>query len=249
MAGRRPKQRIDYFSLEVDYYADPKFVRLRTEFGIKGEICAIRVLCAIYREGYFIQCSDDLLYMIADDTKLPFQFIREAVAGMVRCGLFDKQIYDDHRVLTSTGIQRRWSIAKSRSTKVDTSLYWLLEDDDTSINVYKNNKDVYTNEEKEDTNTTIKSNQITSHDLNRIDLLSSSKGDALSLYVKNFGAAGKGTLARMIDFYGEDIVFQAVDKSIGKAKSVPIKYVNNVCIQICNGEKAFDLKWQTRNGE
>jgi hypothetical protein len=249
MAGRRPKQRIDYFSLEVDYYADPKFVRLRTEFGIKGEICAIRVLCAIYREGYFIQCSDDLLYMIADDTKLPFQFIREAVAGMVRCGIFDRKLFDDHRVLTSTGIQRRWAIAKSRSTKVDTSQYWLLYDDDESIDVNKNNKDAYINEEKEDINTTIKSNHIISHDLKRKDLSGSRGERAAALYLKNFGPAGPGALEEMIDFYGDDIVFQAVDRSIGKARTAPIVYVNRVCTQICNGEKEYKLNWQARNGE
>jgi hypothetical protein len=187
--------------------------------------------------------------MIADDTKLSFQFIREAVDGMIRCGIFDKQIYDEHHVLTSTGIQRRWSIAKSRSTKVDNSLYWLLEDDDISINAGKNNKDVYINEENVHTNTTIKSNQIKSHDLNRIDLLSSRGERAVALYLKNFGPAGQGALEEMIGFYGDDIVFQAVDKSIGKAKSVPIKYVNNVCMQLCNGEKEYKLNWQTRNGE
>ncbi len=242
MAGRLPKQRIDYFSLDVDYYADPKFVRLRTELGIKGEICAIRVLCAIYREGYFIQCSDNFLYMIADDTKLTYQFIKEVVTGMVRCGLFDKAIFDKYEVLTSVGIQRRWLHAKARSKKMDTSQYWLLNE-----SVCKNSINAYINEEIEDNNQHIISNHITSQDLNRIDIISSRSERAVTLYVDNFGMTGKGILEEMIAFYGEDLVFEAVNKSIGKAKTVPIKYVNEVCMQLSNHKKEYKLKWSTRN--
>lgn len=242
MAGRLPKQRIDYFSLEVDYYADPKFVRLRTEFGIKGEICAIRVLCAIYREGYYIQCSEDLLYGLADDTKLTYQFIKEVVTGMVRCGLFDKAIFENDQVLTSAGIQRRWFHAKARSKKVDTSQFWLLDN-----NVCKNDINAYINEEIEYNNQHIISNHIISHDLNRIDIISSRSERAVSLYVDNFGVTGKGILEEMIEFYGPDLVFEAVNKSIGKAKTVPIKYVNEVCMQLCNYKKEYKLKWSTKN--
>lgn len=242
MAGRLPKQRIDYFSLEVDYYTDPKFVRLRTEFGIKGEICALRVLCAIYREGYYIRCSDDLLYMIADDTKFTYQFIKEVVAGMVCCGLFDKAVYDKYEVLTSAGIQRRWLHAKARAKGADASQYWLL---DTAV--CKNSNDAYINEGNACSNQQIISNQIISHGLNRIDSVSSRRERAVSLYVDNFGVTGKGNLEEMIDFYGEDLVFEAVNKSIGKAKSVPIKYVNEVCMQLCGYKKEYKLNWSTRN--
>ena len=241
MAGRLPKQRIDYFSLDVDYYADPKFVRLRTEFGIKGEICAIRVLCAIYREGYYIQCSDNFLYMIADDTKFTYQFIKEVVTGMARCGLFDKDLFDTDEVLTSAGIQRRWLHAKERARKLETSKYWLLD-----IIVYKNKESVYIHEENEDKNS---ANQIKSNDMNRIDLLSSRRERAATLFKKHFGDQGIGYLEEMIEFYGTDIVFEAVNKSIGKAHSVPIKYINQICAQSCNYAKEYKLDWKTRNGE
>jgi predicted phage replisome organizer len=74
------------------------------------------------------------------------------------------------------------------------------------------------------------------------DIVSSSRADAaLSSYRENFGAAGSMQLKEMIQFYGEDVVFKAVDMSIGRANKTPIRYVNEVCCQLTSYKKEYKL--------
>ena len=57
----RPKKTgLDYFPFDVDFFNDEKIEAISGEFGIKGEIVAIKLLAAIYRNGYFIEWSEML---------------------------------------------------------------------------------------------------------------------------------------------------------------------------------------------
>lgn len=56
--ARPNKMGLDYFPFDVDFFNDEKIVAISGEFGIKGEIVVIKLLCAIYRNGYFILWND-----------------------------------------------------------------------------------------------------------------------------------------------------------------------------------------------
>ena len=58
--GRPLKRGLDYFSFDVDFFDDEKIMAISREFGIKGEITAVKLLCAIYRNGYFALWNDAL---------------------------------------------------------------------------------------------------------------------------------------------------------------------------------------------
>ena len=51
---------LKYFSFDVDFFTDEKIEAISGEFGIKGEIAAIKLLCAVYRNGYFIEWNEML---------------------------------------------------------------------------------------------------------------------------------------------------------------------------------------------
>ena len=51
--ARQTKEGLKYFSFDVDFFDDEKIGAISGEFGIKGEITAIKLLCAVYRNGYF----------------------------------------------------------------------------------------------------------------------------------------------------------------------------------------------------
>ena len=56
--ARPQKHGLDYFPFDCDFFDDEKIVAINGQFGIKGEIAAVKLLCAIYRNGYFIKWCD-----------------------------------------------------------------------------------------------------------------------------------------------------------------------------------------------
>ena len=65
--ARPNKMGLDYFPFDVDFFNDEKIVAISGEFGIKGEIVVIKLLCAIYRNGYFILWNDLLKFKLLRD--------------------------------------------------------------------------------------------------------------------------------------------------------------------------------------
>lgn len=56
--ARPAKEGLDYFPLDVGIFEDEKIEAIAGEFGIKGELAVIKLLCAIYKKGYFILWDD-----------------------------------------------------------------------------------------------------------------------------------------------------------------------------------------------
>ncbi|MFV0537079.1 MAG: DUF4373 domain-containing protein, partial [Dysgonomonas sp.] len=81
MAGRPTKQGLEYFPLDVDFFNDEKVEFVSARFGVKGEIISIRLLCKIYRNGYYTAWDEDestLLAKRAGDGITP-SLVREIV--------------------------------------------------------------------------------------------------------------------------------------------------------------------------
>lgn len=118
--GRPRKTGLDYFPFDIDFFDDEKIIAISGEFGIKGEITVIRLLCAIYRNGYYIKWDDLLKFKLAKSCPgLSAELVESIVYRLVRWGFFDKSLFDSVKVLTSRGIQRRYFEAAKRRLKVD----------------------------------------------------------------------------------------------------------------------------------
>lgn len=106
----RPEEKgLKYYPFDVDFFNDEKIEAISGEFGIKGEIVAVRLLCAIYRNGYFIEWSD--LYKMKFLRNLPgisSDLLDTIILRLVKWGFFDKDLFNSAKVLTSRGIQRRY---------------------------------------------------------------------------------------------------------------------------------------------
>lgn len=124
--ARPIKEGLDYFPLDVDFHSDEKIEIISGEFGVKGEAIAIRLLCAIYRQGYFIKWSEALKYKLAKQTSLSPNLIQEVVTRLVKWSFFDPTLFNSSAVLTSRGIQKRYQqITKKR--KIEAQDYWILD--------------------------------------------------------------------------------------------------------------------------
>lgn len=113
--ARPKKQGLDYFPFDTDFFEDDKIVPVTGEFGLKGEIVAIKLLCAIYRNGYFIEWSERTrLKFLRDLPGISADLLKMIVARLVQWGLFDEALFHSAQVLTSKGIQRRYFAITNR---------------------------------------------------------------------------------------------------------------------------------------
>lgn len=104
--ARPNKMGLDYFPFDVDFFNDEKIVAISGEFGIKGEIVVIKLLCAIYRNGYFILWNDLLKFKLLRDLPgVSSELLDSIMNRLVLWGFFDKDLFDSMGVLTSAGIQ------------------------------------------------------------------------------------------------------------------------------------------------
>lgn len=113
--ARPTKEGLDYFPLDVDVFEDEKIEAIAGEFGLKGEIAVIKLLCAIYKKGYFILWNDltqaTLLKRLPGVSK---EMLNQIVNRLVIWGFFDKKLFDSVEVLTSENIQATYFEATKR---------------------------------------------------------------------------------------------------------------------------------------
>ena len=138
---------IDYYPFNVDFFDDDKVAFIEAEFGVKGSVIAIRLLCKIYREGYYYQWGKDecLLFSRKSGADFAPSMVQEVVNGLVRRSFFDKGVYDQFGILTSRGIQARYFDAVKRRQKVEVRREFLL------VDVSKYNNIRFIEPEKKDT--------------------------------------------------------------------------------------------------
>lgn len=125
--ARPIKYGLDYWSCDVDIFDDEKIRPISGEFGIKGQIALIHLLCAIYRNGYFILWTDRLKYTLC--SKMPGineELLEMIVIRLVKWGFFDENLFSSVKVLTSKAIQERYFSAVYRRKIIETDEFLLV---------------------------------------------------------------------------------------------------------------------------
>lgn len=145
--SRRGKTGLDYFPLDVDFFEDTKIGLIESEFGVKGPIVAIKLLCKIYRNGYYYHWGHDECMLFARNDmggELELNAVNEVVKGLVRRRFFDERCFNSFQILTSSGIQRRFLEASGRRQKVDlVEEYRLVEiSKEINVNILRLNADI-----------------------------------------------------------------------------------------------------------
>lgn len=137
--ARPNKQGLDYFPFDVDFFDDEKIEAISGEFGIKGEITAIKLLCAIYRNGYFISWNEMLkMKLLKNLPGVSFELLDNIVNRLVKWDFFDKNLFDSTKVLTSRGIQNRFFSISRRRNKSEDYPYLIINVNNNQVNVDNN---------------------------------------------------------------------------------------------------------------
>ena len=125
--ARPQKWGLDYFPFDVDFFDDAKLCAIRKEFNNCGELAAIKLLCAVYHNGYFMEWNEGMrikLYSELQDVTL--EEVDRIVEGLVSWGFFDQKMYRSYHVLTSHGIQKRYFAITKRRQKDPSKYLYLL---------------------------------------------------------------------------------------------------------------------------
>ena len=126
--ARPQKVGLDYFPLDVNFLNDLKTKKIVRCYGAAAVAVALNVFINIYRDnGYYAECDDDFTFLIADELKLDEEYTKNVIKKMVEVDFFDKNLYENHKILTSIGIQNRYVLASGRRvrTKIN-SVYDLI---------------------------------------------------------------------------------------------------------------------------
>lgn len=128
--ARPLKKGIDYFSFDVDFFDDEKIEPISGEFGGKGELIVIRLLCAVYRNGYFIVWNEQLKLSLANRCKVSSDLIEQVINRLAKWGFIDEALFNSAKIITSKGIQKRFQEAtRKRKYNYFSFDYWLLGDE------------------------------------------------------------------------------------------------------------------------
>lgn len=118
--ARPLKDGLEYFPLDIDLFDDDKILDLINEYGPLGEVVYLRILCLIYRNGYYykFQTMDKLaarlIKSIGNKWVRDKQVILQIIPFLAECNLLSSELMQEN-VLTSVGIQRRYlNVAKRR---------------------------------------------------------------------------------------------------------------------------------------
>ena len=119
------KSGIDFFPLDVNL--DAKFELIEAEYGLTGFGVIVHLLQEIYgKAGYYIEWTEEVALLFSRKVGTGGSVVSEIVEAAIRRGMFDKEIYDKYRVLTSRGIQKRYFEAVSRRKVLEVDYNILL---------------------------------------------------------------------------------------------------------------------------
>ena len=157
--ARPCKSGIDYFPLNVAL--DDKVKLIEAEFGLTGFAVVVKLWQKIYgQEGYYCEWTEEVALLFSRELGLGGNTVSEIVSATLRRGLFDRELFDKYKILTSQGIQTRYFEAVGRRKGLEVKKQYLLVNiDKNSINVNINSINVSNNEENVCNNPQIKENK------------------------------------------------------------------------------------------
>lgn len=106
--ARPAKQRLEYFPFDVDFFQDIKIRKLIKRQGGKAITVYASLLCIIYKNGYYMQWDEELSFIASELSGFDEAYISEVIKTCLSLGLFNRDLFNNDKVLSSKGIQTRY---------------------------------------------------------------------------------------------------------------------------------------------
>jgi hypothetical protein len=132
--GRQIKSGLDYFPFETKFFSDIKVRKLIKYQGGRSISIYACLLCNIYEKGYYMLWDDEIPFLVSEVTGFEEGYIKEVIKCCFSVGLFEKNLYDKFKVVTSKGIQERYdTICKISKRKNKIEEFSLINSEEISI--------------------------------------------------------------------------------------------------------------------
>ena len=122
---------INYFPMGVNFMEENAMEVIEAKYGIKGSAIVLKLLCKIYKEGYFIRWDEEQCLIFANKAGREVQVAE--VQGIIEIlfikGILDRNSYLENEILTSANIQKVWMEATKRRKRDLKALPYLLVKD------------------------------------------------------------------------------------------------------------------------
>lgn len=235
--ARPKKEGLDYFPVDVNILNDIKTKKLIRSYGTKTVAILIYLLSAIYRDnGYYLQYDDDLKFIIADEFDFEESFVENVILKMVEVDFFNKEMFEQHKILTSEGIQKRFIKASERRVFVNIlSTYCLINDSLTEfmytetpaesnkcmqkprssgVSAYKGTQSKVNIKVKNKLNSKLNKKLVTSSNETDNDVQ-----ELITMYQENFGVCNSlviNDIQNSLTMFDKDVIIESFRLSIGK---------------------------------
>ena len=127
--GRPQKKGLDYYSFDTTFFEDVKIRKIvRDCQGGNGIIVYIYFKTQIYKNGYYMELDDEWYTWASLDLAYPEDFVVQCIEYMTKIELFDRELYEKHKILTSRDVQKQYFYIcqLNKRKKPSTSLPYLL---------------------------------------------------------------------------------------------------------------------------
>ena len=119
---------INYFPVGVNFMEENAMEVIEAKYGIKGAAIVLKLLCKIYKEGYFIRWDEEQCLIFANKAGREVQAAE--VQGIIEIlfikGILDRNSYLENGILTSESIQKVWLEATKRRKRELSELPYLM---------------------------------------------------------------------------------------------------------------------------
>jgi Domain of unknown function (DUF4373) len=204
--ARPIKEGLEYFPLDVDFFNDEKIEAISGEFGLKGEIIVIKLLCTIYRNGYYTMWNElTKMKLLKSIPGVSIELLEQVITRLVKWNFFDENLFSSAKVLTSNGIQKRFLEATKRRKKEVNIVYVC----NNGVNVYNNPPssvvNVHINTQSKVKESKVKESKVfgeksPTHPPSKIELRKEEFYNSLKEFVKTYG---KEMVRKFFDYWSE----------------------------------------------
>lgn len=132
--ARPPKQGLDYFPFDTDFFQNKKIRILKKEYGADGITIYMYLLCEIYKNGYYVIADEDFICVMADELCMNVNKIRQVLKFLLGRSLFGNKLFQSDTILTSESVQRCYQFAlqeRINDHSVNIEDFWLLKKSDS----------------------------------------------------------------------------------------------------------------------
>lgn len=154
--------------VNLDYF--PRFPVTTTEelieaeFGNTGYAIMNKLKDELFFEkGYFIEWTNDVVLMFSKKNNVGVNTVSEIVKAMLRRGIYDKNLYDKYKILTSAEAQEIYLEATKKRKRVDMVKEYLLVQCDhfpDNVNIISINGDINSKKVSNNSQSKVKESKV-----------------------------------------------------------------------------------------